>query len=391
MNQFVKSMAASCEEELLSIRHHLHEHPELSFEEYETAAYIRSFLKELGITPEPGFSGTSTVAVIEGDEPGPCIAFRADIDALPVTEENDLPYKSVVPGVMHACGHDIHTATLLMFAKTLSAHRELVKGKVKFIFQAAEEKLPGGAKTLCEEGVMKDVDLVFGLHGSASLPMGTVAVTPRAYSAAIGIYEVTIHGKGGHGSSPHNALNPVPVACMLGTALNQIMPEKKSPTESGVMTVSYINGGQYPNIIPENITMGGNIRTLDNALIDKIFDTVKAISKGICEGYGLTCDVTTTLGYPAAVNVPEYIDVVRTVAKDLDYTIYERPDELGGEDFAYYLMEKPGAYFQIGMSDPERPITSSPHHNSRFQLDERSFLSALEMEIGLYLRITGQM
>ena len=391
MNSFVKSIVDSYEEQLKSIRHHLHEHPELSYEEYQTAAYIRESLSKMGVAIADGFSGTSTVGVLKGSEPGPCIAFRADIDALPVEEDNDLPYKSKIPGVMHACGHDIHTATLLTFAQILSSRKELVKGTVKFIFQAAEEKLPGGAKTLCEEGVMKDVDYVFGLHCSSGFPLGTVAVTPGAYSAAIGIYEVTVHGKGGHGSSPNTALNPVPVACMVGNSLNQLMAEKKSPTESGVLTVSYINGGQYPNIIPGEVTLGGNIRTLDNTLIQKLFDCVGSVSRGICEGFGLTCDVSTTVGYPAAINVPEYIEVVRTVARDLDYTVYERPDALGGEDFAYYLLEKPGAFFQIGMADPERPITSTPHHNCHFQLDERGFRIGLEMELGLYLRMTGQM
>ena len=313
------------------------------------------------------------------------------IDALPVEEENDLPFKSEVPGVMHACGHDIHTAVLLTFAKVLTAHPELVRGTVKLIFQAAEEKLPGGAKALCEEGVMKDVDLIYGFHCASAFPLGTIAVTPRAYSAAIGIYEVKIHGKGGHGGYPQNALNPVPVACMVGSALNQILAEKKNPLEGGVLTVSYINGGQYPNIITDTVTLGGNVRTLNNDLIDKVFDSIHSISRGICAGFGLTCDVTTTLGYPAAINVPEEIETVRSVTRDLGYTVYERPDALGGEDFAYYLLEKPGAYFQIGMADPERPITSSPHHNCHFQLDERGISEALEMELGLYLRVTGQM
>ena len=227
-----------------------------------------------------GISGTSTVAVIKGEKTGPCIAFRADIDALPVEEENDLPFKSEVPGVMHACGHDIHTAVLLTFAKILTAHPELVRGTVKLIFQAAEEKLPGGAKALCEEGVMKDVDLVYGFHCASAFPLGTIAVTPRAYSAAIGVYEVKIHGKGGHGGYPQNALNPVPVACMVGSALNQILAEKKNPLEGGVLTVSYINGGQYPNIITDTVTLGGNVRTLNNDLIDKVFDSIHSISRG---------------------------------------------------------------------------------------------------------------
>ena len=381
MKEFVKSITSPYEKELIETRRYLHRHPELSFQETDTAAYIRSTLNALGVPLMEGISGTSTVAVIKGEKTGPCIAFRADIDALPVEEENDLPFKSEVPGVMHACGHDIHTAVLLTFAKVLTAHPELVRGTVKLIFQAAEEKLPGGAKALCEEGAMKDVDLIYGFHCASAFPLGTIAVTPRAYSAAIGIYEVKIHGKGGHGGYPQNALNPVPVACMVGSALNQILAEKKNPLEGGVLTVSYINGGQYPNIITDTVTLGGNVRTLNNDLIDKVFDSIHSISRGICAGFGLTCDVTTTLGYPAAINVPE----------EIGYTVYERPDALGGEDFAYYLLEKPGAYFQIGMADPERPITSSPHHNCHFQLDERGISEALEMELGLYLRVTGQM
>lgn len=388
MKEFVKSITSPYEKELIETRRYLHRHPELSFQETDTAAYIRSTLNALGVPLMEGISGTSTVAVIKGEKNGPCIAFRADIDALPVEEENDLPFKSEVPGVMHACGHDIHTAVLLTFAKVLTAHPELVRGTV---FQAAEEKLPGGAKALCEEGVMKDVDLIYGFHCASAFPLGTIAVTPRAYSAAIGIYEVKIHGKGGHGGYPQNALNPVPVACMVGSALNQILAEKKNPLEGGVLTVSYINGGQYPNIITDTVTLGGNVRTLNNDLIDKVFDSIHSISRGICAGFGLTCDVTTTLGYPAAINVPEEIETVRSVTRDLGYTVYERPDALGGEDFAYYLLEKPGAYFQIGMADPERPITSSPHHNCHFQLDERGISEALEMELGLYLRVTGQM
>lgn len=391
MKQFVKDLVSAYEEKLLQIRHYLHENPELSFEEFKTASYIRESLTRMDIPLQDGITGTSTVGILTGPEPGPCIAFRADIDALPVDEDNDLPYKSKNPGVMHACGHDTHTACLLVLAELLSSHRELIKGTVKFIFQAAEEKLPGGAIALCAEGAIKDADMVLGFHCSSNYPLGTITLSHGASSAAIGVYEVTIHGKGGHGSSPHNAKNPVPVACMLGSALNQIFAEKKSPTETGVFTVSYINGGQYPNIITDTVTMGGNIRTLDNALIKKTFEQVENISHGICEAHGLTCGVTTALGYPATVNTPECADAIAEAASILGYESMEEPTALGGEDFAYYLMEKPGAYFHVGMADPERPITSSPHHNCNFQPDERGLRIALEMELALYLNLTKQM
>ena len=389
MKQLIKSLVDSREGKLKEIRHNLHENPELSFEEYNTAAYIREQLKNSGITQIQEI-GTSTVAVLEGKEDGPCIAFRADIDALPVQEDNNLPYKSTVPGIMHACGHDTHTACLLCMADILAEHPELVKGKVKFIFQAAEEKLPGGAKAICEAGVMNDVDKVYGFHCSSAYPVGTVAVSPGASSAAIAIYEVKIQGYGGHGSSPHNAKNPVPVACMVASALNQILAEKKDPTECGVFTVSYINGGQYPNIITDSVTLGGNVRTLDNDLIKRILDSINSISKGICEGYGLTCEVSTTIGYPATINVAEHVETVKEAINEMGYTHVEKPISLGGEDFAYYLMEKPGAYFTVGMADPENPLTYSPHHNGCFQLDERGLRIGLELDLASYLKALEQ-
>lgn len=391
MKELIQSLAAAYENQLLETRHYLHANPELSFEEYKTAEYIRENLTRMGIELQEGISGTSTVGILKGNEAGPCVAFRADIDALPVNENNDLPYKSKTPGIMHACGHDTHAACLLTLAEILSSHKELVKGTVKFIFQSAEEKLPGGAKQLCADGVMKDIDVIFGMHCSSGLPLGTIEVCHDVSSAAIGVYEITVHGKGGHGSSPHNALNPVPVACMIGNSLNQILAEKKNPAECGVLTVAYMNGGQYPNIITDTVTMGGNVRTLDNKLIADVFDRINAISNGICQGYGLTCDVTTTVGYPATVNTPEYADVIEQSAKAMDYHVIEHETSLGGEDFAYYVMEKPGAFFHVGMADPERPITSTPHHNCNFILDERGLKIALEAELAVYLKVTGQM
>ena len=390
MKQFVKDLVHSYEEPLKEIRHHLHENPELSFEEYRTAEYIRKALGSMGIALQDGITGTSTVGILKGREAGPCIAFRADIDALPVEENNDLPYKSKTPGIMHACGHDTHVACLFVLARIFSEHPELVKGTVKFIFQAAEEKLPGGAKALCADHALDGVDMVFGMHSSSNHPLGTITLSHSSSSAAIGIYEVAIHGKGGHGSAPHNAKNPVPVACLLASALNQILAEKKAPADTGVFTVSYINGGQYPNIITDTVTLGGNIRTQDNALIQQIFGHIDSISHGICEAHGMTCDVTTTLGYPATINTPEYADVIADAADTMGYTPVEESGSLGGEDFAYFLMEKPGAYFHVGMADPDRPITSSPHHNCSFQLDERGLAIALEMELALYLKLTKQ-
>ena len=388
MKELIQSLTGSYKETQLEFFHHLHSHPELSFEEYETCAYIRKQLASFGIPLQEGIHGTSTVGILKGSQPGPVIAFRADIDALPVNEEVDIPYRSTVPGVMHACGHDSHTATLLTFAKLMSEHKELVKGTIKFIFQAAEEKLPGGAKGLCEDGVMKDVDAIYGLHCSANSPLGEVRSNIGANSSCVAVYEVTIHGKGGHGSSPQNALNPVPVACMLGSAINQVLAEKASPLEKAVLTVAYIKnlGGNYPNIIDSDVVLGGNLRTFNNDLTNKLLEHLTTFSKNFCAAYGMTCDVMTMVGYPATINTEKETKIVRSAIEAAGYHWISTEAGLGGEDFAYYLLEKPGSFFNVGMCDPDKVETSAPHHNCKFVLDERGLLIALELEVATYLK-----
>lgn len=385
MKELVKDLTKDYLDLQLKHFHHLHAHPELSFEEYETSAYIKKQLTALGITLQEGIRGTSVAGILDSGVPGPVIAFRADIDALPIQEETDLEYRSVVPGVMHACGHDSHTATLLAFAALLAGHRELVKGKVKFIFQCAEEKLPGGAKGLCEDKVMADVDAIYGLHCSANKPLGEIIANVGPDSACIGVYEVTVRGKGGHGSSPQNAVNPVPVACLLASAVNQILAEKASPLEKAVFTVSYIRGGEYPNIIPSEVTLGGNLRTFNNDLTLTLFDHLRKVCDGICSAYGCTCQVTTTIGYPSTINKAAQTQLVRQAAEAMGYPWKEEEPGLGGEDFSYYLLEKPGTFFHVGMADPDTVDQAAPHHNCRFKLDPRGLAMALEMELAVYL------
>lgn len=386
MRELVKKLANDYRGLQLEHFHHLHAHPELSFEEYETSAYIKERLTGLGIRLQEGIRGTSVAGILEGDVPGPVIAFRADIDALPIQEETDLPYRSVVPGVMHACGHDSHAATLLAFAQLLAEHRELVKGKVKFIFQCAEEKLPGGAKGLCEDGVMDGVDAVYGLHCSANMALGEIVSNTGADSACIGVYEITVQGKGGHGSSPQNAVNPVPVACLLASAVNQILAEKASPLEKAVFTVSYIRGGEYPNIIPSEVTLGGNLRTFNNELTDTLFQQLRKVCDGICGAYGCTCQVTTTVGYPSTVNTEAETLLVRQAAETMGYVWKTEEPGLGGEDFSYYLLKKPGTFFHVGMADPDLVDQAAPHHNCKFEIDQRGLLAALELELAVYLK-----
>lgn len=390
MKELVKELAGAQKENLRRDFEHFHQNPELSFKEYQTAEYIRNTLKELGIPMQEGISGTGTVGILKGSEPGPVIAFRADIDALPVHEINDLPYRSQTEGIMHACGHDSHTATLLGLARVLSSHPELVKGTVKFLFQPAEEKLPGGAKQLCADGAIDDVDMVFGLHAGSGMDLGTIELNRGPISAAVCTYEVQIHGAGGHGSSPHTAKNPVPVACMIGSAINQIRAEKVDPLANMVLTVSYIESGKYPNVIPAEAKLGGNFRTLDNSLVEPVLEEIQKVSKGICDSYGLTCDFDIVRGYPANVNSDAQVDIMADALNEMGFHVVQHPPMLGAEDFSYYSLKKPSAFIMVGAADPERPITYSPHHSSEFQIDERVLDIALECEIATYLKATKQ-
>ena len=389
MKAFVQKLASEYEATQLAYFQHLHAHPEVSFAEYETSAYIKDALRGMGIRLMDGVSGTSVVGILEGKMPGPVIAFRADMDALPIQEETGLPYQSVCAGVMHACGHDAHTATLLTLAKVLAEHRELVKGTVKFIFQSAEEKLPGGGKQLCAEGVMQDVDAIYAYHCSSMVPLGVVATIVGATSACVAKYDVVIHGKGGHICNPDQALNPVPVACTMATTINQLLAEKASPLEKAVVTVSYIHGGQRENIIASEATLGGSIRTFNNALTEQLFQRLRDVCHGVCTAYGCTCDVTTTVGYPAAINTKAETEHINQAVDALGYERWETEPAMNGEDFSYYLLEKPGSMCYVGMA-ADAPEDVAPHHNSKFQLNVKGLQVALELELAVYLKATEQ-
>ena len=388
IKETVEALAVPYDQMLREYRHHLHANPELSFEEVKTAAFIREKLAQSGIPEEKGYSGNAVVAVLDSGKEGPTIAFRADIDALPVDEDNDLPYKSTVPGVMHACGHDCHAAILLCFADLLSKNLDLVRGKVKFIFQPAEEKFPGGAVTLCEEGVMKDVDFIFGCHVTSNQPLGTVDCFAGPSSGACSEVNVHVLGTGGHSSAPHSVLNPMPVACAIGTALTTLRPEMIAPGDIAVLSVTCIRGGdpKYLNVIPNDAWVSGDTRSLSNEAMDIILQKVKTISEGICAAYGLTCDAQTLYGFPACVNAEREVGIVHKTAGLLGYEIAPKKISMGAEDFAFYELEKPGAFFHVGVADPERPITATPHHNCHFQIDERGLLDCLKMELGVYLQ-----
>ncbi len=386
MKETVKKLAAEQKEYIREYRHYLHENAELSFKEYETSRFIKEKLTEFGVKLADGITGTSVVGIIEGSQPGPTIAFRADFDALPVQEEVDLPFKSKNPGVMHSCGHDAHAATLLAFAKVLTSHPELVKGRVKLIFQSAEELLPGGAIQLVKDGVMEDVDMIYGYHSAAGRPLGEVVVNDGPVSASSNTYDICIHGKGGHGSNNSKCLNPVIVAAMIINAINQLKTEKVDPAEVATVLIAYMHAGDAPNIIADEAHIGGGVRAQKTEVALELLKQIEQTAKGICAAWGTDCDVDIIVGYPANINDHDVCEIARAAIAEIGYpTITEAPG-LGGEDFAYYAQKKPSCFFNVGGSNPEDPSTYARHHSPDFKLDEHMLDIALECEIAVYMR-----
>lgn len=391
METLVKELAKPYTESMAEHFRYLHEHAELSFQEYQTSAYIKTALQEFGIKIDTSFvDTTSVVGVLEGAAPGPTIAFRADMDALPIQEESNLPYASCTPGVMHACGHDSHVAVMLTLAQLLSERKDLIRGRVKFIFQSAEEKLPGGAKPLCAAGVMQDVDAIYAFHSASMYPAGIITSNAGPTSASLGKFEVRVYGKGGHVCTPHLTKNPLPTACTIINTLNQILGTAVDPIVPALFGVTYLHCGEKENIIADEAVFGGSIRSFDNATVDTLFEKLQQVCEHICAANGCTCDVRIAKGYPAAVNTLKEQVVVEQAVKLLGYQHLPTHLAMNGEDFAYYLLEKPGCICNIGMGNPDDMTDARPHHNSKFKLDEQGLIVALEVMLAVYLKAIEQ-
>ncbi|MBD2636597.1 amidohydrolase [Limnothrix sp. FACHB-881] len=372
--------------QLVSWRRQFHQYPELGFQEALTAAFVCDRLREWGIDYQAGIAKTGIVAVIEGSQPGPTIALRADMDALPVQEQNEVPYRSRHEGKMHACGHDGHTAIALGTAYYLAHHRSQLAGTIKLIFQPAEEG-PGGAKPMIEAGVLHnpDVDAIFGLHLWNNLPLGTVGVRPGPLMAAVELFACTLFGKGGHGAMPHQTIDSVLVGAQIVTALQTIVARNIDPIDSAVVTVGEFHAGTAKNVIADQARLAGTVRYFNPALEGVIRERVESIIAGICAAHGARYELDYRSIYPATVNDPAAADRVRQVAE----TVIETPigvvpncQTMGGEDMSFFLKEVPGCYFFVGAANPDRGL-AFPHHHPRFDFDE----TALAMGVELFLRI----
>ena len=361
------------EQQAIHWRRHLHAHPELSFEEVETSRFVEETLRAFGGLDVERPTPTSVVAHLRGRPGGKVLALRADMDALPIHEENDVPYASTRPGVMHACAHDAHTAILLGAARILTERRDELAGEVRFVFQHAEELPPGGAQELVDAGVMDGVDAVIGIHLFSSVPVGQVAAQPGPLLAIADTFRIEVHGRGGHAASPHETVDPIVIAAQVVTNLQHLVSRTVDPLDQGVVSVTRISGGTAKNVIPETVELIGTVRTFKPQTKTALIAGIERVLRGVTEAHGATYSFDYEDGYAAVVNDPEVAALVEGAARaELGDGAVTRIDPvMGGEDFSAYLQRAPGAFFIVGTRN-DAIGASFPHHHPRFAIDEAS-------------------
>lgn len=382
---------------LVEIRRDIHMHPELSNEEERTAKLVTDRLKELGLTGiKTGVAKHGVVAILKGVQDGPCVAVRADMDALPIKELRSVPYRSQNPGVMHACGHDVHVTCALGVAELLAKHRDLLKGSVKFLFQPAEEAMPAtfkgdwGAKLMVAEGVMENPKpaAVFGLHTTAQVqPVGTmddgekvhylkagqIGYTPGIDNANSDRFHITIHGKMAHGSAPHKGVDAIAVAAEAIMALQMIKSRQTNTRQPLVISIGMINGGQRENIIAEKVELGGTVRTYDAKFRDGVIEQMERILKGITEAHGATYEMEYRKTYPSIINDKKLVEATLPAFRRIvgEKNVVELIPGMGGEDFSYFAQVVPGFYFRLGVANEEKGMTYGGH-TPMYDCDEES-------------------
>ncbi|MBA4535679.1 amidohydrolase [Bacillus aquiflavi] len=363
--------------EMVEIRRYLHQHPELSFQEVETAQYIKNFYENLKIDVRSDVGGNGVVAKIYGKKPGKTVALRADFDALPIQDEKDVPYKSLTSGVMHACGHDGHTATLLILAKTLHEMRHELAGTYVMIHQHAEEFAPGGAISMIEDGCLDGVDVIFGTHLWSLTPIGRIQSRVGPLMAAADRFEITIQGAGGHGAEPHKTKDAIVTASQLVVNLQQIISRKVNPIDSAVLSIGSFVAGNAFNIIADKATLTGTVRTFNSEVRDSIEKEIERIVEGTCFTANCTYHYKYHRGYPAVKNYKDETNFLFNCAKQIPEvtTIEEIEPHMGGEDFAYYLQHVKGCFFITG-AQPHDPAKAFPHHHPKFDINEKAMLIA---------------
>ena len=378
----IKKEIQKISEHIYSYRRDFHQYPELSFQEYRTAETISKHLESFGIEHRTEVGKTGVVGeIVFGD--GPTIALRADMDALPIQEVGDLEYKSKNEGVMHACGHDGHMAILLGAANALSKNKKLKKGKVRFIFQPAEEGA-GGARYMIKDGCLDQVDEIYGLHLWNYQPVGEIGVKNGPIMAAADMFDIIIKGKGGHGATPQGTVDAIVVASNLITMLQTIVSRNTNPLDNTVVTIGEINGGQNFNVIADEVRLTGTTRAYTENNRNMIKKRMQDIIDGVSKSFGAEIVLKYKEGYPPTVNHEDPTKLVleassMVVGKGAGYPYLS----MGGEDFSYYLQKVPGCFFFVGSAPDKNNILSTPHHCSHFDIDERSLLIGASVYVNL--------
>lgn len=372
--ELVRQQSLSIAPDVVRWRRHLHAHPELSFQEVKTARFVADTLREIGLNPMEGIAGTGVVALMEGKNPSrKTIALRADMDALPIHEANTAPYASKNPGVMHACGHDVHTTSLLGTAKILFGIRDRFEGSIKFVFQPGEEKNPGGASLMIRDGALKNPApaAIIGQHVMPLLPTGTIGFREGMYMASSDEIYLKVIGKGGHAGAPELLVDPVIIAAHILIALQQVISRNANPRQATVLSFGKIAANGATNIVPNDVTIAGTFRAMDESWRADALQKITSMAKGIAESMGGQCEVTISRGYPYLENNPELTRRIRAAAEEyvgkdkvvnLDIT-------LGSEDFAFYSHQIPASFYRLGTRNEAKGITSYVH-TPTFDIDE---------------------
>jgi len=366
----------SLRDKLIAWRRDFHAHPELSYREERSAAIIAEHLRGLGYRVETGVARTGVVGLLEGDQPGPIVAFRFDMDALPVTEETGAPYASQVPGQMHACGHDGHMAMGMGLAEWLAARRGEVNGAVKLLFQPAEEG-GNGAEAMVEAGVLENphVDVFVASHLWIERPVGSADVCDGAVLAAADKWECTVRGRGGHGAMPHHTADPIVASAQIINALQTVVSRNVPPLETAVVSVGAVHGGDAFNVIPGEVQMTGTVRTYDPTTREMVVERMRAVFEGVAAACGSTVELRVRPLTPAVINDGSVAQVVRRAAEETlgVENVTHRERTTGSEDAAFFMQRVPGCYFFLGAANPERGLVF-PHHSSRFDFDEEALV-----------------
>jgi amidohydrolase len=395
LKQQIELLSKTFHEEVVAIRRHFHQNPELSCEEFQTADFICKKLDEYGIPYTRGVAETGVVGLIEGNNASSCcIALRADMDALPIVEENDVSYKSFSPGKMHACGHDVHMACLLGAAKILNSLKDQFEGTVKLLFQPSEESYPGGAIRMINEGVLENPKphYVIAQHVINTLDAGDVGMRPGAYMASTDEIFITVKGKGGHAATPSQVIDPILIASHIIVALQQIVSRNADPVVATVVSFGKIAGNGRTNVIPDEVKIEGTVRTYNETWRKEVHRRIEQIAVNMAAGMGGTCEVRVSHGYPFLYNDPPLTDKLYLLAKEYLGAghVKELEQRMTAEDFAYFARERPSCLYRLGIANEDLGISSNLH-TATFDVDEKSLEIGMGLMAWFAVKVIGEL